>query len=308
MKAVVMRGYGADAFRVEDIAVPSVRRGEVRVRVMACGANASDWEFATGRPFYGRLARMFMRVRVAGSDVAGVVDAVGEGVTGFSVGERVVADTFESFGGFAGFCVAKTDRWVRLPDDMDFTTAAALPQSGAITIEAFEGKLAPGQRVLINGGGGGAGPLAIQMAKRAGAEVWAVDNAAKQVVMHAAGADHLIDYRKTDFATLSTTFDNILDLVATRPMRTVAGCLTPTGQYRLVGGATRFIIAGALPPKRTGLLMVPQGPDMTRRMVALVASGDITPHIGETAPLADAPAALNRMGAGEIAGKLVITP
>lgn len=303
-----MRGYGADAFRVEDIAVPTVRRGEVRVRVMACGANASDWEFATGRPFYGRLARMFMRVRVAGSDVAGVVDAVGEGVTGLSAGDRVVADTFESFRGFAGFCVAKADRWVRLPDDMDFTTAAALPQSGAIAIEAFEGKLAPGHRVLINGGGGGAGPLAIQMAKRAGAEVWAVDNAAKQAVMRAAGADHLIDYRKTDFATLSTTFDSILDLVATRPMRTVAGCLTPTGQYRLVGGATQFIIAGALPPKRTGLLMVPQGPDMTRRMVALVASGDITPHIGETAPLADAPAALARMGAGEIAGKLVITP
>lgn len=308
MKAVVMRGYGPDAFRVEEVRAPEVKTGCLRVRVMACGANASDWEFATGRPFYGRLARTFMRVRIAGSDVAGVVEAVGEGVSGFNVGDHVVADTFETFGGFAELCTAKADSWVKMPEGMEFTTAAALPQSGAIAIEAFEGKLRPGERVLVNGGGGGAGPLAIQMAKRQGAEVWAVDNAAKQKVMRAAGADHLLDYRVTDFTGLSTTFDNILDLVATRPMRTVAKSLTPTGTYRLVGGAMKYIVAGALPPNRTGLLIVHQGPVPTARMTDLVARGKIVPFIGETVPLTGAPAALARMGAGEIAGKLVVTP
>ncbi|MEC7764735.1 MAG: NAD(P)-dependent alcohol dehydrogenase [Pseudomonadota bacterium] len=308
MKAVVMRGYGAGAFRVEEVAEPMVRPGEVRVRVMACGANASDWEFATGKPLYGRLARTFMRVRIAGSDVAGVVDTVGEGVTRFAPGDRVVADTFERFGGFAELCVDKAERWVRVPDEMAFTTAAALPQSGAIALTAFDGTLKPGDTVLVNGGGGGAGPLAIQTAKRAGAEVWAVDNAAKLAVMQAAGADHTLDYRQTDFTTLPTRFDYILDLIATRPLRQVARSLTPTGTYRLVGGATPLIIAGALPPKRTGLLMVRQGPDLTRRMIDLVATGAITPHIGATASLDDAPAALARMGAGEIPGKLVITP
>ncbi len=303
-----MRGYGADAFRVEEVPVPAVRRGDVRVRVMACGANASDWEFATGRPFYGRLARTFMRVRVAGSDVAGVVEAVGEGVAGLAVGDRVVADTFETFGGFTELCVARADRWVKVPDGMDFTTAAALPQSGAIALTAFDGTLSPGDRVLVNGGGGGAGPLAIQVAQRAGAEVWAVDNAAKQEVMRDAGADHRVDFRETDFTTLDTRFDYILDLVATRPLRRVRKSLTETGTYRLVGGATPLIIAGALPPKRTGVLMVQQGPEFTAKMVAHVAAGEITPHIGATAPLADAPAALARMGRGEIAGKLVITP
>lgn len=303
-----MRGYGADAFRVEELAEPHVGRGDVRVRVAACGANASDWEFATGRPFYGRLARMAMRVRVAGSDVAGVVDSVGEGVTHHAPGDRVVADTFESFGGFASLCVAKSERWVKLPDGMDFTTAAALPQSGAIALTAFDGTLTPGDKVLVNGGGGGAGPLAIQVAKRAGAEVWAVDNAAKQAVMRAAGADHVIDYRETDFTALDTRFDYILDLVATRPLRKVAKSLTPTGTYRLVGGATKLILAGALPPKRIGLLMVQQGPTLTARMIDLVAQGAITPHIGEIAALDDAPDALKRMGAGHIPGKLVITP
>lgn len=303
-----MRGYGADAFRVEEVAEPSVRRGDVRVRVAACGANASDWEFATGRPLYGRLARMAMRVRVAGSDVAGTVDSVGEGVTHLAPGDRVVADTFESFGGFAQFCVAKAERWVKLPDGMDFTTAAALPQSGAIALTAFDGTLTPGDKVLVNGGGGGAGPLAIQVAKRAGAEVWAVDNAAKQAVMRAAGADRVIDYRETDFTALDTRFDHILDLVATRPLRKVAKSLTPTGSYRLVGGATTLILAGALPPNRTGLLMVQQGPTLTARMIDLVDQGAITPHIGEIAALDDAPDALKRMGAGHIPGKLVITP
>lgn len=303
-----MRGYGADAFRVEELAEPNAGPGDVRVRVAACGANASDWEFATGRPFYGRLARMAMRVRVAGSDVAGVVDSVGEGVTHLAPGDRVVADTFESFGGFAALCVAKAERWVKLPDGMDFITAAALPQSGAIALTAFDGTLTPGDQVLVNGGGGGAGPLAIQVAKRAGAEVWAVDNAAKQAVMRAAGADHVIDYRETDFTALDTRFAYILDLVATRPLRKVAKSLTPTGSYRLVGGATKLILAGALPPKRTGLLMVQQGPTLTARMVDLVAQGAITPHIGEIAALDDAPAALKRMGAGHIPGKLVITP
>lgn len=303
-----MRGYGADAFRVEEVAEPPVGLGDVRVRVAACGANASDWEFATGRPFYGRLARMAMRVRVAGSDVAGVVDSLGEGVTHLAHGDRVVADTFESFGGFAALCVAKAERWVKLPDGMDFTTAAALPQSGAIALTAFDGTLTPGDKVLVNGGGGGAGPLAIQVAKRAGAEVWAVDNAAKQAVMRAAGADHVIDYRETDFTALDTRFDYILDLVATRPLRKVAKSLTPTGSYRLVGGATKLILAGALPPKRTGLLMVQQGPTLTARMIDLVAQGAITPHIGEIAALDHASAALKRMGAGHIPGKLVFTP
>ncbi|WP_292019088.1 NAD(P)-dependent alcohol dehydrogenase [Maritimibacter sp. UBA3975] len=307
MKAVVMRGYGPGAFAVADVAVPSVGRGAVRVRVAACGANASDWEFATGRPLYGRLARTLMRVRVAGSDVAGVVEAVGEGVSGFAVGDRVVADTFETFGGFAELCVAKAERWVKIPERMDFITAAALPQSGAIALTAFDGTLPQNARVLVNGGGGGAGPLAIQVAKRAGAEVWAVDNAGKQDVMRAAGADHLIDYRETDFAALDSTFDNILDLIATRPMRRVAARLTPRGIYRLVGGATQHLIAAALPPRRTGLLIAHQGPELTARMVAQVARGEITPHIGATVPLGDAPAALARMGAGDVPGKLVIT-
>lgn len=284
--------------------VPDVGRGEVRVRVAACGANASDWEFIVGRPFYGWLARRLMRVKVPGSDVAGVVDAVGEGVKDLIPGDRVVADTFETFGGFADFCTAKADRWVKLPDDIGFEQAAALPQSAAIALTAFD-HLAGGETVLINGAGGGSGPYAIQLAKARGATVWAVDNAGKQAIMHASGADHVIDYETTDFTTVGTRFDHILDMVATRPPRHIRRCLAPGGRYRMVGGPMGLLILFAL---RGQLLIVKQGPGLTARALDLVTRGVLTPNIGAVVPLADGPDALARMGAGQIAGKLIVAP
>lgn len=307
MKAIVLRGWGPEAFRLDERPMPEPGKGEIRVRVTACGVNGADWEFAVGRPIYGRIARVMMRVRVPGSDVVGVVDAVGEGVTALAPGDRVAGDVFEVFGGLAEFCVAPAKLFVPVPDALEDATAAALPQSGAIAVQAFEGKLRPGQKALVNGGGGGAGPLAIQMAKAEGAEVWAVDTAAKADAMRRAGADHVLDYRQEDFAELPQRFDRILDLYATRPMAKVAGCLTEDGQYQLVGGHMGLLLSALLPPKRTGILMVKQGPEATARAFELARQGILTPIIGETAPLAHAPEALARMGRGEIGGKLVIT-
>ena len=300
MQALVLKGRDV---ALEDRPVPEPKRGEVRVRVTACGANASDWEFASGRPFYGRLARLAMRVDVIGSDVVGIVDKVGEGVD-LTPGTRVVADTFERFGGFAPYCVDKAARWVPLPEGIDDVTAAALPQSAAIALTALA-DVPAGARVLVNGGGGGSGPLAIQLAVARGAVVTACDTAAKAGVMTRAGASRVVDYRAEDAFELGP-FDRILDLYGTRAPARIRRALAPGGTYRLAGGPTGKLIRAALARGGVGVLMVKQGPEAVAEALSLVSGGTWTPVIGDTVPLSDAPEALRRMGRGEMAGKLVI--
>lgn len=311
MRALVTKGFGTgENLVLEEREAPPTGPDDLRVRVTACGANASDWEFISGHPLYGRLSRWAWKIQVCGSDVAGVVEAIGERVTGFAPGDRVLADTFETFGGFAECCVAKADRWVKIPEGVSDVEAASLPQSGAIALD-FVADVRAEHAVLINGGGGGSGPYAIQMAKARGAEVWAVDNASKLSAMREAGADHVLDYATDDFATLPQKFDRILDLWGARAPGVVARCLTPQGRYRLVGGPMgtliRIALRGLVSRGRLGLLMVGQGPQAVAAMLEKVASGEVRPNVGETAPLCDAAEALSRMGRGEIAGKLVIT-
>lgn len=318
MRALVCQGFG----RGENLALaerpkPEPGPGELRVTVLTCGANASDWEFVTGRPAYARIARMFMRGReVFGSDIVGRIDKLGDGVTGFAPGQRVLADTFETFGGFADFAVAKAERWVPVPDGLSDEMAAALPQSGTIALAGLRGRVQPGARVLINGAGGGSGPLAIQIAKAAGSEVWAVDTAAKAQVMKAAGADHVIDFEAEDFAKGGERFDLILDLWGTRPVGAVRRALRPGGRYMMVGGPLGRLLGVAawgglsslVSRRKVGVLGVSQGPGSLAELMDMVEAGALRPVVGEVAPLEGAAEALKRMGALEIAGKLVIRP
>lgn len=317
MRALVCKGFGeGENLHLEARPTPEPGPGELRVRVEACGANASDWEFVTGRPGYARIARAFMRGRdVFGSDVVGIVDKLGPGVSGFRLGDRVMADTFGTFGGFAEFCVAKAVLWVPLPDGVSDILAAALPQSGTIALTAFGRGVRPGMRVLVNGGGGGSGPLAIQLAKAGGAEVWAVDTAGKADVMLEAGADRVLDFEVQDFAGVRDSFDLILDLFGTRPMRVVRRSLKPGGRYMLVGGPLHIVIAAALSAlwsrytsRRTGLLIVNQGPGALASLAAMVGDGRLRPVVGEVCSLEGAAEALALMGARRVAGKLVIVP
>lgn len=317
MRALVCHGYGeGENLTLEARPMPEPKAGELRVRVEACGANASDWEFTTGRPGYAKISRFFLRGgSVLGSDVVGVVDKLGPGVTGLRIGDRVMADTFGRFGGFAEYCVAKADLWVPVPDGVSDILAAALPQSGTIALTAFRGRLRPGMRVLVNGGGGGSGPLAIQIAKAGGAEVWAVDTAAKAEVMLESGADRVLDFETEDFTTNRDAFDLVLDLWGTRPMRVARRTLKPGGRYMLVGGKLRWVLAAALSmlwarvtSRKTGILAVHQGPGMLAELATMVADEKLTPVVGEVCALEGAAEALQLMGARKVAGKLVIVP
>jgi NADPH:quinone reductase-like Zn-dependent oxidoreductase len=318
MRALVCHGFGAgENLALEARPTPEPGPGEIRVKVLACGANASDWEFVTGSPAYARISRLFMRSRnVFGSDVVGIVDKLGEGVTGIEPGQRVLADTFGSFGGLADYAVAKAGLWVPVPAGVSDVDAAALPQSGAIAMDGIALRVRPGMKVLINGGGGGSGPLAIQLAKAAGAEVWAVDTAGKAEVMTQAGADHLIDFEAEDFARGATRFDLVLDLWGTRPVRAVRQVLVSGGRYMMVGGPMARLLAvvawggltSLVSARKVGLLIVRQGPEHLPTLLDMVEAGRLSPIIGELAQLDDATGALTRMGARKVAGKLVIVP
>lgn len=319
MRALIQHRYGTEAdLRLEEVAVPEPGPGEVRVRVEACGANASDWEFVTGRPAYARAVAGLFRPkrRALGSDVAGVVDAVGEGVTGLALGDAVLGDVFGTFGGFAERVVAPAKLWVKRTGGLDAVVAATLPQSGTIALTGVGDRVRPGMRVLINGAGGGSGPLALQMARAAGAEVWAVDNGAKLDLLGRLGAHRVIDYRTDDFTASPERFDLVLDLFGTRSARRVRRVLAPGGHYLLVGGPVPVLLnlltVGALlglgSDRKAGLLVVEQGATRLGELMAMVADGKLTPVVGEVAPLVEAAQALGRMGRGEIAGKLVIVP
>ena len=307
---------GPEVLRVEDVPMPSPGAGQVRVRVAATSINLSDWEGLVGSPAYARLGGLRApRIRTLGSDVAGVVDAVGEGVTKFAAGDEVYADNLALKGGFAEYTLVKASGLALKPEGLTFSQASTIPQAGPIALQGIEGAAA-GRRVLVNGGGGGSGSFAIQLAKRLGAHVTAVDNAGKLDFMRSVGADEVIDYRSDDFTRGRPPYDLILDLVAHRSVFAYRRALAPGGRYRCVGGNVRVLLrlltvgfaAGRLTGRRIGILAVRPGPDRFTPLADLCLAGEITIHIDRTYPLDDVPTALARVGQGHALGKVIITP
>ena len=317
MKAVVQYRYGGpEQLRLIELPVPEPRAGELRVRVLACAVNLSDWEYLTGSPFYARMVGGLWRPKrpVLGSDIVGLVDRLGPGVTGFSPGERVMGDVVMTRGGFAEFACVPAEHMVPVPDALSDEIAACLPQAGGIAVTGVEG-VGDGTRLLINGAGGGSGTLALQLAKAAGATVTAIDNALKAGWLAELGADEVIDYRQTDFTRSGAAWDVILDLVATRGPAAVARALATGGRYRASGGEVRVLLSlllGGLLHRRggrsIGMLMVPSGRELTRRIAEMAVAGRLPPHLEAVLPLAAVPEALARTGHGEVRGKLVIKP
>lgn len=187
MRAAVYDTYGPpDVLRVEDVPIPSPGAGQVRIQVAATSLNLSDWECLRGRPAYARLGGWRSpATRTLGSDIAGVVDEVGAGVARFHPGDEVYCDNLALKGGFAEYAIAAEKSLARKPAGLTFAEASTIPQAGAIALQGMHGAAA-GQRVLINGGGGGSGSFAIQLAKQAGAHVTAVDKR-RQARFHAFG-------------------------------------------------------------------------------------------------------------------------
>lgn len=317
MKAVVHHRYGGpEVLGLAAVPMPEPGRGEVRVRVLACSVNLSDWEAVTGRPAYARAGGLRRpRHPVPGSDVVGEVDALGPEAAGFSVGDRVVADVVLRRGGFAEFACLPVRDCAAVPEELSDEAAACLPQSGAIAVQGMAG-VSAGQRVLVNGAGGGSGTFALQLATAAGAHVTAVDNAGKQQWLRDLGAETVLDHRRDDFTRTGERYDRILDLVASRGPREVARALAPGGTYRAVGGDVATLVSigllgAAMRPlagKRIGILAVRTSGEVTAGLTRLAVEGRLRPVIDEVVALEGVPDALARVGRGEVRGKIVVRP
>jgi NADPH:quinone reductase-like Zn-dependent oxidoreductase len=316
VKAVVYDRYGPpEVLRVEDVPKPSPDAGQVLVRIAATSVNLSDWETLRGSPFYARIGGLRSPARrTLGSDIAGRVEGVGDGVTRFKPGDEVYGDNLALMGGFAEYALAKEPALTHKPAALTFAEASTIPQAGAIALQGTAGAGA-GRRMLVNGGGGGSGSFVIQLAKRLGAHVTGVDNAEKLEFMRSLGADEVIDYRSRDFTRGDERYDLILDLVAHRSVFAYRRALARAGRYRCVGGSVRALLrittvgwlSARLTGRRMGVLAVKEGPTHFSPLADLCLAGEVAIHIDRTFGLDDVPAALAHVGEGHALGKVVVT-
>jgi len=316
MKAAVRHRYGSpDDVKLEEIEKPSPGDDEVLIQVRAVSLNASDWEFLTARPAYVRFWGPFKPTcKVLGSDIAGRVEAVGKNVEKFQPGDEVFGDILGHWGGLAEYACAPADALMLKPASMSFEQASATPQAGLVALQGLrnKGRLQSGERVLINGAGGGTGTFAIQLAKSLGADVTGVDSARKLELMRSLGADSVIDYTKEDFTRNGQRYDLILDLVAHRSIFDNKRALSPEGRYVLAGGSLpRILEVLFLGPllsrggRKLGIVGVKANRGLGH-MVELFEAGTVVPVIDRTYALSEAAEALRYLGEGKALGKVVV--
>ncbi|WP_251153396.1 NAD(P)-dependent alcohol dehydrogenase [Cellulosimicrobium sp. Marseille-Q4280] len=314
MRAWVYERYGSvDELRLREVPTPAPARGEVLVEVVATSVNLSDWEALRGSPGYARLDGLFApRTKVLGSDVAGRVVAVGDDVARFRPGDDVYGDNLPRRGGFAEYVVMPEKALAHKPATLTFAEASTIPQSGAIALQAVASG-APGQRLLVNGAGGGTGSFLVQLAVARGMHVTGVDAEDKLDFVRRLGAQDVIDYRRTDF-TRTGPYDLVVDLVAYRSVFAYRRALARRGRCLMVGGTLRALlrmvtvgpVVGALTGARLGVLLVRSGPRRFGPLADLCAAGEVAIHVDRTFRLAEVPAALTVHGTGRARGKVVV--
>ena len=321
MQAIVQDNYGSgETLALREIERPEVGEHDVLVRVRAAGVNPADWAVMSGLPYVARPVYGMPRPKqpVRGTDVAGIVEAVGTGVTRFTVGDEVFGS---SNGSYAEYTVASEDALVLKPANVTFEQAAVVPMAGMVALQAIRdhGNVQPGQKVLINGASGGIGTFAVQIAKSFGADVTAVCGAANAELVRSIGADHVIDYAREDFTRGGQRYDFILDNVANHSLGDLRRALTPTGTLVPNGGnfGNRWLAGGArvvqahvvsrfVSQTLRPFLLASKLEDLVT-LKELVEAGTIVPVIDRAYPLSETAQAIDHVAAGHARGKVAIT-
>ena len=318
MKAIVYREYGStDNLHLEEVPKPIPKDNEVLVRIHAASVNSWDCDLVTGKPKIYRLLFGLFKPKhpIIGSDLAGVVKAVGNKVTQFKPGDEVFGDNSPSgFGTFAEYVAAPENNLRHKPSELSFEEAASLPQAGLLALQGLEWKrkIKPGQQILINGAGGGVGTIGIQLCKMWGAEVTAVDHTSKLENLKTLGADHVVDYTKTNYTQQGKEYDLILDSIALGKRADYKGALKPYGHFVMVGGDPKLIINVAfksLFAKKSGQQLGTLAHKANHRLeelAQLCVDGKIKPIIDSTFTLAKTPEAIRKLSKGGVFGKVVI--
>jgi NADPH:quinone reductase-like Zn-dependent oxidoreductase len=319
MKAIVYTKYGPpEVLQLKEVAKPTPKDDEVLIKVQAVSVNRSDWEGLKGKPLYARLGGLLRpRQQRLGSDIAGRVEMAGRNVRRFQPGDEVFGDILPRLGGFAEYVCARESALALKPASMTFEEVAAIPQAAVIALQGIrdKGQVQPGQRVLINGAGGGTGTFAVQLAKLYGAEVTGVDNTGKLDFMRSLGADNVIDYTQEDLTKDGKQYDLILDIVAHRSVFAYKRALRTNGSYFLAGGSVatmlQILLLGPWIRRTTGkkirILAVRPNTEDVDFVKELIEAGRVMPILDKTYPLSEVPEAISYVGDGRARGKVVIT-
>ena len=327
MRAIVQKSYGPPerVLRLEDVDTPPVGDDDVLIRLRATSVNTPDWITVTGIPYILRLKSGLRRPRtpIRGTDVAGVVEAVGTNVADLQPGDEVFGSSWAGAlatpGTFAELTVVPAAQLIEKPAGLTFEEAAASVMSGVTALIAIRdvGGVESGTRVLINGASGGVGTLAVQIAKALGAEVTGVSSTGNLELLHSLGAEHVIDYTTENFTRGARRYDVILDNVMNHPPSKTARVLTPTGVFipnsvgntgGLFAGLPRIARASLVGLGSTDVETVTLVVDRERlkALAALLESGDVKVVIDEVYPLSEAANAVAHMLGHHARGKVVI--
>jgi NADPH:quinone reductase-like Zn-dependent oxidoreductase len=332
VKAIVCTEYGSpDVLQLQEVAKPAPKHNEVLVRVHATSLNAADLETLRGVFVVRMAAPRKPMYKILGSDIAGRVEAVGANVEQFQPGDEVWGDLSGSgFGAFAEYVSVPEDALAPKPASMTFEEAATYPQAGILALQNLrgagssspglllsgKGQIQPGQKVLINGAGGGVGTFAVQIAKCFGAEVTGVDSTRKLDMLRSIGADHVMDYTREDFTKSGQRYDLILDVVARRSIFAYRRALSPKGVFVYVGGSTAAIFQALLlaplismtGSRKMGVVMQkPNSKEDLDFLTELFEAGQVVPVIDRRYPLSEVPESLRYLEEGHALGKVVIT-
>jgi NADPH:quinone reductase-like Zn-dependent oxidoreductase len=323
MKAVGRDAYGSvDLVGFRDVERPAVAPNEVLVRVRAAGLDRGVWHMMAGRPYLLRVAGFGLRrpkTSTLGSDLAGEVETAGADVTGFAPGDAVFGG---GTGSFAEYAVARPAGLARMPANLTYEQAAAVPVSGVTALQALRdrGRLQAGQQVLIVGASGGVGTYAVQIAKAFGAEVTGVCSTAKADLVRSIGADHVIDYTVGGIGDGNRRYDLVLDIGGNNRLGALRRVLTPKGTLVIAGGEgggpwfggiDRQLRAMALSPfvgQRLGTFVARVNSADLDALRALIEDGAVTPVVDRVCTLPEVADALRDLEAGRVRGKIVVVP
>lgn len=322
MKAIVYTKYGSpDVLQLKEVEKPATKESEVLIKVLASSVNEWDNGLISGKGLLTRLLGGLFKPKnkILGADVAGVIEAVGNNIKDFKPGDEVFGDIAGAgFGAFAEYVCAPEKMLAKKSPEMSFEQAAALPQAGLLAMQGLRYKkpLLAGQHLLINGAGGGVGPIALQYAKSIGATVTCVDREEKFNMLRSLGADELIDYRKTDYTKTGIQYDYILDVTARRSVSDYKRALKPGGVFAMIGGSMGGLLFQmmVLQPflskyrkKKLGIMGYHVSKEGLDELSKLFDDGKISPVIDRSFPLAASADAFRYYQQGTFTGKIIIS-
>jgi NADPH:quinone reductase-like Zn-dependent oxidoreductase len=313
MKAWLWETYGPpETLRLAEVETPTPADDEVLVEVRAVSVNAADWHSLRGKPLFSRLTLGLLRPkhRSLGVDIAGRIEEVGGNVTTVRPGDEVYANLLEhGYGGFAEYASVPVESLSSKPASLSFAEAAAIPMAGVTALQGLlhHGPIEPGQKVLINGGSGGVGTFAVQVAKSFGAETTVVTSPQNVELVRSLGADHVVDYTTTDFVASGERYNLILDTVGNRSVSDLKRALLDGGKAAVTGFTN---VANLLGTSLRGGKTVTQvaahvGTQDLERLSQLVEAGKVRPVIDRTYGFEEIPAAIAHLERGHARGKIV---